>query len=293
MCQHTALKLSNGLTKRFLIINMSYMTKINLTRKQRELLAQAERQDPVTIYQLAKDIGRPYRRVYDNVQKFAEMGLVELERVKINNRDALKVIPSNPYYQRLVRLDDMYASALDLSISEKGTLSSISSVVRKLSSILNGHGVILGGVCANLHGIEQYEKTVEFTVDLPAKKVMQLLNQEGIHATLSSNGIGKNSTWVINGDCDWISYQIVPADSVGVNTDDVIEEIGIRIASEKDFIISKCIAGSQQDLHDVAVMALQNKSLKWFAMQQANVHDCRDKLDGWLKDERLKVRYSG
>jgi DNA-binding Lrp family transcriptional regulator len=267
------------------------MTNMNLTRKQKELLNQVERQNPVTIYQLARDVGRPYRRVYDNVQKFAENGLVELERVKINNRDALKVISSNPYYQRLIGLDDMYATALDLSASEKGTLSSISSVVRKLSSILNSHGAILGGVCANLHGIEQYEKVVEFTVDLSAKKMMRLLNQEGIHATLNSNDSGKNSTWVINGDCDWISYQIVPADSVGVNINDAIEEIGIRIASEKDFITSRCIAGGQQDLHDVAVMALQNKSLKWFAMQQANARDCRDKLDAWLKDERLKVRY--
>lgn len=270
---------------------MSYMTNLMLTRKQMALLMKAERQEPVTIYQLAKDIGRPYRRVYDNVQKFVEKGLVELERVKINNRDALKVISSNPYYQRLIGLDDMYATALDLSASEKGTLSSISSVVRKLSSILNSHGAILGGVCANLHGIEKYEKVVEFAVDLSAKKMMQLLNQEGIYATLNSNDSGKNSTWVISGDCDWISYQIVPADSVGVNTDDAIEEIGIRIASEKDFITSKCIAGGQQDLHDVAVMVLQNKGLKWFAMQQANAHDCRDKLDRWLKDERLKARY--
>jgi DNA-binding MarR family transcriptional regulator len=272
-------------------INMTYMTNIRLTRKQMALLTKAEQQEPVTIYQLAKDVGRPYRRVYDNVQKFVEKGLVELERVKINNRDALKVISSNPYYQRLIGLDDMYATALDLSATEKATFSSISSVVRKLSSILNSHGAILGGVCANLHGIKKYEKVVEFAVDLSAKKMMQLLNQEGIHATLNSNDSGKNSTWVINGDCDRISYQVVPSDSVGVNTDDAIEEIGVRIASEKDFITSKCIAGGQQDLHDVAVMVLQNKGLKWFAMQQANVHDCRDKLDAWLKDERLKARY--
>lgn len=267
------------------------MTKQNLTNKQRELLELVERREPVVIYQLAKDARRPYRRVYDNVQKFVEKGLVELERVKINNRDALKVVSSNPCYRRLIRLDDMYVAALDLSASERAPRSSISSVVRKLSFILSSHGAVLGGVCANLHGIEQYEKVVEFTVDLPAKKMMQLLSQEGIHATLNSNGSEKKSTWVINGDCDGISYQIVPADSVGVNVNDAIEEIGIRIASEKDFITSKCIIGGRQDLHDVAVMALQNKGLKWFAMQQANAHGCRDKLDAWLEDERLKARY--
>ncbi|MDX8404021.1 MAG: helix-turn-helix domain-containing protein [Mariprofundaceae bacterium] len=270
---------------------MSYMTKQELTKKQAELMMQAERQEPVTIYQLAKDVGRPYRRVYDNIQKFVEKGLVELESVKINNRDAMKVISFNPYYQRLIRLDDMYATALDLSASENGTHSSISFVVRKLSSILNSHGAILGGVCANLHGIEQYEKVVEFTVDLSAKKTMKLLSQEGIYATLNSNDAGTDSTWMINGDCDWISYQIVPADSVGVNINDAIEEVGIRIASEKDFITSKCMVGGQQDLHDVAVMALLNKRLKWFAMQQAEAYDCRDKLDIWLADEQLLSHY--
>ncbi len=91
------------------------MTKQGLTNKQRELLELVERREPVVIYQLAKDIGRPYRRVYDNVQKFVEKGLVELKRVKINNRDALLVISNDIYYQRLRRLDDMYAAYIELS----------------------------------------------------------------------------------------------------------------------------------------------------------------------------------
>lgn len=94
---------------------MSYMTKSVLTKKQEELLKQAERHDPVTIYQLAKAVGRPYRRVYDNVQMFAQMGLVTLEKIRMNNRAATLVISNDIYYQRLRRLDDMYAAYLELS----------------------------------------------------------------------------------------------------------------------------------------------------------------------------------
>jgi len=36
---------------------MSYITKVKLTRKQRELLAQAELQEPQTIYALANMLG--------------------------------------------------------------------------------------------------------------------------------------------------------------------------------------------------------------------------------------------
>ncbi|MES0371008.1 MAG: hypothetical protein ABUK11_01910 [Mariprofundaceae bacterium] len=270
---------------------MSYMTKDGLTKKQKALLQLVEQREAVVIYQLAKDAGRSYRRVYDNIQMFVEKEFVELERVKINNRNALKVRSLNPYYQRLIRLDEMYEAALNLSLSEKSTHSSMSLVVRKMSSIFHSHGAVLGGVCANLHGVEQFEKTVELAVDLSAKKTMKLLTKENINAIFNLNDTGKDPAWVISGDCDGISYQIVPAHSVGVNVDVAIEQIGIRIVSEEDFITSRCIEGGFQDLHDVAVMALQNRKLMWFAMQQSDVHSCRDKFDVWLADERLLSRY--
>lgn len=94
---------------------MSYMTKVKLTRKQRELLAQAELQEPQTIYALANMLGRPYRRVHDHVQQLAAMGLVSLKQKKINNRNATLVISNDIYYQRRLRLDDMYAAHLELS----------------------------------------------------------------------------------------------------------------------------------------------------------------------------------
>lgn len=91
------------------------MTKVKLTRKQRELLARAELQEPQTIYALANMLGRPYRRVYDHVQQLAAMGLVSLKQKKINNRNATLVISNDIYYQRLLRLDDMYAAHLELN----------------------------------------------------------------------------------------------------------------------------------------------------------------------------------
>ncbi|MFQ5581581.1 MAG: hypothetical protein ACE5F3_03015 [Mariprofundaceae bacterium] len=91
------------------------MTNNRLTRKQRELLTQAQQQEPVTIYQLAKAVGRPYRRVHDHVKEFAAMGLVTLKQTTINNRHATLVISNDIYYQRLLRLDDMYAAHRELA----------------------------------------------------------------------------------------------------------------------------------------------------------------------------------
>jgi len=271
---------------------MSYMTKEAMTKKQRELIDLLERHEPMVIYQLAKLVGRPYRRVYDNIQKFVEKGLVTLEKVSINNRASLKVVSTDPYYQRLLNLDDMYAEAFNPSLSERETLSSISSATRKLSSALNSHGIIVEGLCANLHGIERYEKLIEFSVDLMAKEAIDFLVQAGISAKLESKG-ADDDAWKIIGSCDGIDFQISQAESMGVNVEDTIEAIGIRIASEKEFITSRCRIGDQEAMHDVAAMALMYKRLKWFAMQQADAHGCRDRFDQWLSDQELLSRFGG
>jgi len=261
-----------------------------MTRKQKELIDLVERHEPMVIYQLAKRVGRPYRRVYDNIQKFVEKGLVTLERVTINNRASLKVISSDPYYQRLLKLDDMHARTLSLSLPERETLNPIVSATRKLSFILDSHGVIIGGLCANLHGIERFEKVIEFAVDLTATETMELLVQAGIAAKLASSR-ADGDAWEIAGNCDGITFQMVPAQSMGIQLSDAIEAIGIRIASEKDFISSRCRVGDQQAIHDVAAMALMYKELKWFAMQQAEAHACRKTFDQWLLDETLLSRF--
>ncbi len=166
---------------------------------------------------------------------------------------------------------------------------SLTTVTRKLLAILEPHGVVIGGVCGMMHGVERFTRDVDLATDLLPEKVILILGD--IEAEIQKGDALDPLPWVIKGVCDGIEFQVLPAKSVGVSLENSVVQVELRIASEEDFITSKCIAGGQQDLHDVAVMALQNKGLKWFAMQQANTHDCRDKLDGWLEDERLKARY--
>jgi len=80
----------------------------NLTRKQLELLSLVLRNEPQSIYQLAKKASRPYRRVYDHVQRLVELGFVQLQEKQINNRRSLMVVPCDPCYHRLLHLDELY-----------------------------------------------------------------------------------------------------------------------------------------------------------------------------------------
>jgi len=84
---------------------MSYMTK--LTRRKRQLLAEIEKSPPLSIYQLAGQSGRNYRRVFDHVKDLAAAGLVNI-RSDIRNGRKVSIVESI-YQQRLQRLDDMYA----------------------------------------------------------------------------------------------------------------------------------------------------------------------------------------
>ena len=59
--------------------------------------------------------------------------------------------------------------------------------------------------------------------------------------------------------------------------------VQIGFASEEDFIASKCIAGGQQDLHDVVVLTMKRPELLPFAEAQAEKYKCRDKLDAWAE----------
>jgi len=253
------------------------MTYKPLTKKQSELLKVIEGNEPKIIYQLAKTVGRPYRRVYDNIQMFAEQGLVALENVVLNNRASLKVIPMNPHCQTLRKLDGRYSSLL---LPGQEAALSLSSTARKLSELFALHGAICGDVCGNLHGVDRDVEKAELATDLKPAHVINLLKQKGVEGTLSDS----SSSWKIVGRYQDVAFTIVPADSISATLTDTLEVAGIRYISLQDYIRSLCMAGSQQDMQDVAAMALQNKTLMWFAMQQADHYGCREILDGFLSD---------
>jgi hypothetical protein len=74
---------------------MSYMTlRSRLTTKEAALLAHLRLvHGASSIYELARSVRRPYRRVYQQVRKLAVLGLVTLEKGLVDNRTAFRVRP--------------------------------------------------------------------------------------------------------------------------------------------------------------------------------------------------------
>jgi len=93
---------------------MAYMTK--MTQRKTELLAEIEKSPPLSIYQLAQQCGRNYRRVFDHVKELAAAGLVNV-RSDIRNGRQVSIVESI-YQQRLQRLDDMFAFKEEINAAQ-------------------------------------------------------------------------------------------------------------------------------------------------------------------------------
>jgi len=168
---------------------------------------------------------------------------------------------------------------------------SLTDTARILYEALKPHAVVIGGICAGMHGVERFTRDIDMATDLKSDQVVAALHQAGISADVVRGDIFDPLPWVIQGVHDGIPFQVLPAGSIGVDPKKAMVQVGIGFASEQDFIVSKCIAGGQQDLHDVAVLVLKRPDLLAFAEAQAEERGCRDKLDSWLSDRRLRSRY--
>lgn len=142
-----------------------------------------------------------------------------------------------------------------------------------------------------MHGIERFTRDVDMATDLEPDQVLSALHKAGIVAEVIRGDAFDPLPWVIRGSHDGIPFQVLPAGSIGVDPKQAVIQVDLGFASERDFIVSKCIAGGQQDMHDVAVLSFKKPELLPFIESQADQHGCRDKLDAWLNDQRLRSRY--
>lgn len=169
----------------------------------------------------------------------------------------------------------------------------LSEAARRLLALFDAEGVLIGGICGAIYGIERFTRDVDLAVSLDAASVLHRLKQAGIDAAIRRSNDPGDLSWVVCGRLDDIHFQILPAAETGISIDKAVLKVGLRIADMHDFIASKCIAGGQQDLHDVAVLCLLYPEISGYARETAALHRCLDKLESWLADRRLRQRYSG
>ena len=167
---------------------------------------------------------------------------------------------------------------------------SLVDAARKLYAALKPHGVVIGGICGAVHGVERFTRDVDLATDWTPEQVIDALHHAGIAADVVRGDVLDPLPWVIRGELDGVPFQVLPAAVVGVDPKRAMVQVDIGFACERDFIVSKCIAGGQQDMHDVAVLALKRPELLAFAEEQADRHACRARLDAWMNDRRLQAK---
>jgi len=168
----------------------------------------------------------------------------------------------------------------------------LSEAARRLLEFLDPEGVLIGGICAAIYGVERFTRGVDIAAHLDPETVVHRLREAGIEAVVRRSAEPGDLPWVVHGEAGGIDFQVVPAAEVGLTPGAFAMKAGLRVADRDGFITSKCIAGGQQDLHDVAVLCLLDPKIEPRAREVAAAHGALAKLESWLNDRRLRQRYT-
>jgi len=168
----------------------------------------------------------------------------------------------------------------------------LSEAAARLLSLLDPDGLLIGGICGALYGVERFTRDVDIAAELEPDEIVRRLRGGGIDADVRRSSETDDLSWVVHGHLEGIEFQILPAAEAGIDCALFEVKAGLRIADMNSFITSKCIAAGQQDMHDVAALCLIHPELEDFCRETAAANGCLQKLESWLSDRRLRQRYS-
>jgi len=167
----------------------------------------------------------------------------------------------------------------------------LDQAARRLLEVFDPDGVVIGGICGAIYGVERFTRGVDLAVALDPQQVVERLRHAGVASTVHHSNEPGDLSWVVSGDIEGVAFQVLPAGDTGVDRATVELKAGLRVPDVKSFIASKCTASGQQDMHDVAALCLMRPELEVFARESAAQHGCLEKLESWLGDRRLRQRY--
>jgi len=167
----------------------------------------------------------------------------------------------------------------------------LSEAAARLLSLLDPAGVLIGGICGALYGVERFTRDVDIAADLDPETIVQRLQDAGVTSELRRSNELNDLSWVVHGVFEHIEFQVLPASETGISPGVFEIRAGLRVADIKSFITSKCIAAGQQDMHDVAAICMIYPEHADYCRNAASTHRCLDKLESWLSDRRLQQRY--
>ncbi len=168
----------------------------------------------------------------------------------------------------------------------------LADAASRLLSVLDPEGVLIGGVCGALYGVERFTRDVDIAAGVGPEEIVRRLGTVNIDAEICRSNDPDDLSWVVHGEIDGIPFQVLPASETGIDCAAFELKAGLRVADIRSFIVSKCLASGQQDMHDVAALCLIYPELEGFCRESAAAHGCLEKLESWLNDRRLWQRYS-
>jgi len=167
----------------------------------------------------------------------------------------------------------------------------LSEAAARLLSLLDPEGILIGGICGAVYGVERFTRDVDIAADLNPDVIVQRLQKAGITSNVRRSSEPGDLSWVVHGQLENIDFQVLPALETGISPGQFEIRAGLRVADIRSFVTGKFIAAGQQDMHDIAAICLMQPELESFSRDCATTHGCLEKLESWLSDRRLQQRY--
>jgi len=169
----------------------------------------------------------------------------------------------------------------------------LSEAAHRLLDILDPDAVLIGGICGAIYGVERFTRDVDIAADLEPETIIQRLKDAGIDAAVRYSNEPDDLSWVVECLFEGIEFQVLPASETGISRGLFEVKAGYKVPDIHSFMVSKCIAAGQQDMHDVAALCLLYPELDSAGRELAAKYGCLEKLESWLSDRRLLQRYAG
>jgi len=163
----------------------------------------------------------------------------------------------------------------------------------RLAGTLGDGGMLIGGLAVSAWGYVRATDDIDFVANLSASVILERLESAGIKCEVRKGGVLEGDiAWCVSGTVGRIVFDIlpplVPLDFGRAVTVTLSRGRAIRVVDLDGLLRLKLRAGGPQDLLDAAQLLRRHPELVERIRPIAEAYSLWDRLEGWMKDPRLR-----
>lgn len=163
----------------------------------------------------------------------------------------------------------------------------------RIATILGDDALLVGGLAVSAWGYVRATDDIDFVARLAVDEVVERLNAAGISTrVLKGSVLDGDIEWCVKGRVGGVVFDIlpplVPLDFDHAVTIELGQGAAVRVVDLGGLLRLKLRAAGPQDLLDVAQLLRKHPEMLERVRPVAEAYGEWERLEGWLKDPRLR-----